>query len=132
MTEKEVEYTVMSIDKTKSEKRVLNVCKWFNRAGMVYLGYTAITMAAATGLGALSVGLLVAAWGLGKLSSKTADLAWEKNDEIYEMKKSITHDQYKTYHTPSKPVEQFIKIKSMIKNRDRNHGFKPSVGAATQ
>ena len=132
MNEKEVEYTVMSIDKTKEERRLLNTYKWFSRAGMVYLGYTAITMAAATGLGALSVGLLGVAFVLSKLSSKTADLAWKKNDEIYEMKKSITHDQYKTYHTPSKPVEQFIKIKSMIINRDRNHGFKPSVGAATQ
>ena len=115
MTKKEVEYTVMSIDKTKRQKGLLNACIWFNRAGAVYLVYTAITMAAATSLSLGTLGLLAVGLGLYKLSRKTVDLAFDKKNQIYDMKKTITYDQYKTYHSPSKLAKQFSKIKSKFK-----------------
>lgn len=123
-----VEYTVMKIDKTKGEKRVLNASKWFSRAGMAYLVYTAIIMGAATGLGLSTVGLLTGAIVLGKFSKKIADLSWKKRNQIDQMKQTITYDQYKKYHKSSMPVQKIKDIKQMIKNRKifkNNSGFKP-------
>lgn len=123
-----VEYTVMKIDKTKGEKRLLNSSKWFSRAGVAYLVYTAVVMAAATGLGLSTVGLLTGAIVLGKFSKKIADLSWEKRNQIDQMKQTITQDQYKMYHKSSKPVQKVNDIKQMIKNRKifkNNSGFKP-------
>lgn len=119
-----IEYTVMKIDKTKGEKRVLNASKWFSRAGMVYLAYTAIVMGAATGLGLSTVGLLTGAVVLGKLSKKIADLSWEKKDQINQMKQTITKDQYKMYHKSSMPAQKVNDIKQMIMKKIKNNGFK--------
>lgn len=120
-----IEYTVMKIDKTKGEKRVLNASKWFSRAGMVYLAYTAIVMGAATGLGLSTVGLLTGAVVLGKLSKKIADLSWEKKDQINQMKQTITKDQYNMYHKSSMPAQKVNDIKQMIMKKIKNNGFKP-------
>lgn len=130
MNNQEVEYTVMHIDKAKEEKNLLNTYKWFSRAGAVYAAYTSLVMAAATGLGPLSVGLLGVAFVLGKLSSKTADTAWEKGREIDQRKQTITYDQYNQYHIPSKPVSCCRKIKKMFKDR-KNHGFAPETGTTS-
>ena len=119
-----VEYTVMKIDKTKGEKRVLNASKWFSRAGMAYLVYTAIIMGAATGLGLSTVGLLTGAIVLGKFSKKIADLSWEKRNQIDQMKQTITKDQYKMYHKSSKPVQKAKDIKQLVMTRIKNNGFK--------
>lgn len=119
-----VEYTVMKIDKTKGEKRLLNAYKWFSRAGIVYLGYTAVVMAAATGLGLSTVGLLTGAIVLGKFSKKIADLSWEKKNQIDQMKQTITKDQYKMYHKSSKPVQKAKDIKQLVMTRIKNNGFK--------
>ena len=119
-----IEYTVMKIDKTKGEKRVLNASKWFSRAGMVYLAYTAIVMGAATGLGLSTVGLLTGAVVLGKLSKKIADLSWEKKDQINQMKQTITKDQYKMYHKSSMPAQKVNDIKQMIMKKIKNNVFK--------
>ena len=119
-----IEYTVMKIDKTKGEKRVLNASKWFSRAGMVYLAYTAIVMGAATGLGLSTVGLLTGAVVLGKLSKKIADLSWEKKDQINQMKQTLTKDQYKMYHKSSMPAQKVNDIKQMIMKKIKNNGFK--------
>lgn len=120
-----VEYTVMKIDKTKGEKRVLNASKWFSRAGMIYLVYTAIVMGAVTGLGLSTVGLLTGALVLGKLSGKIADLSWEKKNQIDQLKQTITKDQYKKYHKSSKPVQKIKDIKQLVMTRIKNNGFKP-------
>lgn len=119
-----VEYTVMKIDKTKGEKRLLNAYKWFSRAGIVYLGYTAVVMAAATGLGLSTVGLLTGAIVLGKFSKKIADLSWKKKNQIDQMKQTITKDQYKMYHKSSKPVQKAKDIKQLVMTRIKNNGFK--------
>ena len=119
-----VEYTVMKIDKTKGEKRLLNSSKWFSRAGVAYLVYTAIVMGAATGLGLSTVGLLTGALVLGKFSKKIADLSWEKKNQIDQMKQTITKDQYKMYHKSSKPVQKAKDIKQLVMTRIKNNGFK--------
>lgn len=119
-----VEYTVMKIDKTKGEKRLLNSSKWFSRAGVAYLVYTAIVMGAATGLGLSTVGLLTGAIVLGKFSKKIADLSWEKKNQIDQMKQTITKDQYKMYHKSSKPVQKAKDIKQLVMTRIKNNGFK--------
>ena len=119
-----VEYTVMKIDKTKGEKRLLNSSKWFSRAGVAYLVYTAVVMGAATGLGLTTVGLLTGALVLGKFSKKIADLSWEKKNQIDQMKQTITKDQYKMYHKSSKPVQKAKDIKQLVMTRIKNNGFK--------
>ena len=119
-----VEYTVMKIDKTKGEKRLLNSSKWFSRAGVAYLVYTAVVMGAATGLGLSTVGLLTGALVLGKFSKKIADLSLKKKNQIDQMKQTITKDQYKMYHKLSKPVQKAKDIKQLVMTRIKNNGFK--------
>lgn len=128
MNEKDLQLTVMKIDKTKKERRHLwrDKCFYMAMCGMSILSGAIL---APTGLG-FTFGLWGVAMAVKKFGYNSArSLADEKTKKIDGLKSTITYDDYMDYHEPCEAVKMARKVKYKIKY-GRRAGFADCAGAA--